>query len=47
MQGKEIGTIICDKRVILRADGGHELPIFRTAEAEIIDVVRYMTCRMR
>jgi hypothetical protein len=47
MQNKKVGAVVRYKRVILCADCGHELPVFRTAEAEIIDVICYMTCRMR
>jgi hypothetical protein len=33
--------------VILCADGGHELPVFRTAETEIVDMIGYLTGSMR
>ena len=47
VQNKKIGTIVGYKRVVLCADGGHELPVFRTAEPEMIDVIRQVTYRVR
>jgi len=46
MENKKVGTIVRDKRVILGADGGHELPVFRTAETEIVDMIGYVTSSM-
>ena len=40
---KKVRTIVCYKRVVPRADGGHKLPVFRTAETEIGDVVGHVT----
>ena len=39
MKRKKIGTIVGYKRVVLCANCGHELPVFRTAETEIIDMI--------
>lgn len=39
MKSKKIGTVVGDKCVVLCADGCHELPVFRTAEPEIIDMI--------
>ena len=47
MENKKVGTIVRYKRVILCADGGHELPVFRTAETEIVDMIGYVTGSMR
>jgi hypothetical protein len=46
MENKKVGTIVRDKRVILGVDGGHELPVFRTAETEIVDMIGYVTGSM-
>jgi hypothetical protein len=45
VKSKKIGTVVGYKRVVLCADGGHELPIFRTTKLEIIDVICQMTHR--
>jgi hypothetical protein len=47
VKSKKIGTVVGYKRVVLCADGGHELPIFRTTKLEIIDVICQMTHRVR
>jgi len=47
VQNKKIRTIVGYKCVVLGTDCGHELPIFRTAQPEIIDVIRQVTCRVR
>ena len=47
MEGKEVGTIVGYKRVVLCADCGHELPVFRATETEIIDMICHVTGRMR
>ncbi len=47
MKCKKIGTIVRYKRVVLCADGSHELPVFRTAEPKIIDVICHVTRRVR
>jgi hypothetical protein len=44
---KKIGTVVGHERVILCADDGHKLLIFRTAQPEIIDAIRQVTCRVR
>jgi hypothetical protein len=46
VKSKKIGTVVGYKRVVLCADGGHELPIFRTAEPEIIDMICHVTRRV-
>jgi hypothetical protein len=35
------------KRVVLCSDGSHELPVFRTAEPEIIDMIKSFTVTPR
>ena len=47
VKSKKVRTIVCYKRVVLLADGGHELPVFRTAETEIVDMIGHVTCSMR
>jgi len=47
MEIKKVRTIVRYKRVILFADGGYELPVFRTAETEIVDMIAYVTGSMR
>jgi hypothetical protein len=47
VKSKKIGTVVSYERVVLCADGGHELPIFRTAESEIIDMICQVTRRVR
>ncbi len=47
MESKKVGTIVRYKRVILRADSGHQLPVFRTTETEIVDMMGYVTSSMR
>jgi TolA-binding protein len=47
VQNKKIRTIVGYKCVVLGTDCGHELPIFRTTEPEIIDVIRQVTHRVR
>ncbi len=47
MEKKKVGTIVRYKRIVLLADGGHELPVFRTAKTEIVDMIGHMTCSMR
>ena len=47
VKSKKIGTVVGHKRVVLCADGGHELPIFRTAEPEIIDMICQVARRVR
>jgi hypothetical protein len=39
MESKKVRTIIRYKRVILCANSSHELPVFRTSEIEIVDVI--------
>src|SRR5277367_4569344 len=46
VQNEKIGTIVGYKRIVLRADCGHELQIFGAAEPEIIDVICQMTCEV-
>jgi hypothetical protein len=46
MKRKKIGTIVGYKRVVLCANCGHELPVFRTAETEIIDMICHVARRM-
>ena len=46
VQNEKIGTIVGYKRIVLCADCGHELPIFGTAQPEIIDVICQMTCEV-
>ncbi len=43
MKRKKVRTIVRYKRVVLCADGGHELPVFRTAETEIVNMIGHMT----
>jgi len=43
VKGEKIGTVVGDKCVVLCTDGGHELPVFRTAEPEIIDMICQVT----
>src|SRR5271167_5127110 len=40
VEGKEVGPIIRNKSVVLLQNDADKLPIFRTAETEIVDVVR-------
>ena len=47
VESKEVGTIVRYKRIVLLADGGHKLPVFCTAKAEIVDMIGYVTCSMR
>ncbi len=47
MESKKVGTIVRYKRVILRADSGHQLLVFRTTETEIVDMMGYVTSSMR
>jgi hypothetical protein len=47
MEGKEIGTIVGYKRVVLCTDCGHELSVVRTTETEIIDMICHVTGLMR
>jgi len=47
MENKKVRTIVRYERVILFADGGHEHPVFRTAETEIVDMIAYVTGSMR
>jgi hypothetical protein len=47
MESEEVGAIICYKRIVLLADGAHELPVFQTAETEIVDMIGRVTCSMR
>jgi hypothetical protein len=47
MESKKVGTIVRYKRVILCANGSHELPVFRTTETEIVDVIGHVTGSMR
>jgi len=35
------------KRIVLCADRGHELPVFRAAKTEIIDMIGHLACSMR
>jgi hypothetical protein len=46
VKSKKIGTVVGDECVVLCADGGHELPVFRTAEPEIIDMICQVTRRV-
>lgn len=46
MESKKIGTIVRYEGVLMLADSDHELPVFRTAETKIVDMVGNMTCRM-
>jgi len=47
MENEKIGTIVRYKRIVLLADSGHELPVFRTAEAEVVDMIRHVICSAR
>lgn len=47
VKSKKIGTVVGHKRVVLCADGGHELPVFRSAEPETIDMICQVTRRVR
>jgi hypothetical protein len=44
MELKEIGAIVRYERIFVLADGGHEFPVFRTAQTEIVDMIRHVTC---
>lgn len=47
MQIKKVRAVVRYERVVLCADCGHELPVLRTVETKIIDMVRGVTRRMR
>jgi hypothetical protein len=46
VKSKKIRTIVGYKCIVSMTDGGHELPIFRTTQTEIVDVISYVTSRM-
>ena len=47
MENKKIGTIVRYKRIVPLADGDYELPVFRAAEPQIVDMICHVTRRMR
>jgi hypothetical protein len=47
VQRKKIGPIVGYKCVVVCANCRHELPVFRAAEPEIIDMICQVTRRMR
>ena len=47
MENKKVGTVVRYKRVVLCANGGHELPVFRTAKTEIVDMIGRVAGSMR
>ena len=47
MENKKVGTVVGYKRVVLCANGGHELPVFRTAKTEIVDMIGRVAGSMR
>ena len=47
VQRKKIGPIVGYKCVVLLKDCSHELPVFRTAEPEIIDMICQVTRPVR
>ena len=46
MKNQKIGTIVRYKRVVVLANCGHELPVFRAAKTKIVNMVGNMTGRM-
>ena len=47
MENKKVRAIVRYKRVVLHANGSHQLPVFRTAEAEIVDMIGGVTGGVR
>ena len=43
VEHEKIGAIICHESIVLPADDGHELPVFRTAQAKMVDMVGDVT----
>ena len=47
VKGEEVESVVRDERIVPVDDQFHQLPVFGTAEAEIVHMIRYLSTAMR